>query len=563
MLPPDQRSEATSATSAAAMSRRLVGVAGNVLPIVVGLLGVFAILARTPFGARITPDPVSYLATARNLLRGRGFVSFNGAPYTDWPPLFPAAIAAMTVLVGRVHRAVTLLNALAFGAAAAAAGVWTRRRTGSAVEGAAVAIAAVRAMPLVYVAVYAWSEPLYVLLTLLALFALAAYDRSGRRRTLVLAATLASAAALTRYVGVAGIATGVLVTLVRRGARWRRRVGDALLFGVLATLPNALWSLRNYFASGHLTGDRRTAIGSLAHNVGLYLSIVGGWVIPPDAPEPARLMAGAAFLAFSLAIGVLVWRRSRSEGEMRPILPLAIYLIVYTALLLASATLTPIDPVGDRLMVPLVLPGIVALGCTLYPARRRIGRPRLRWTAQAGALAVFALWIAMATGPAAEAAEVQNAREEANLRDWRLSGVGRYLRHRHIPGTVFSNDPWTLFLMTGIRARMAPMIRRSHPALPAAPELQDYEDYLGDGPEWVVWLDRQPGGRDDLPRTLVALSQRLALIPVRQSGDGAVYFVTDQEDPAPRGSCPPGKPGTVICVVPIRRPPPRSAGSGR
>jgi hypothetical protein len=528
--------------------------AGGWLPVAVGVLGVCAILARTPFGARITPDPVSYLATARNLLRGRGFVSFNGVPYTDWPPLFPVAIAGVAVFVGRVHRAVTLLNALLFGTAAAAAGVWTRRRTGSALAGLAVSVAAIRATPLVYVAVYAWSEPLYALLTLLALFALAAYDRGGRQRTLLLAALLASAAALTRYVGLAGIGAGVLVALFRRGAGWRRRIGDALLFGAVAATPNALWSLRNYLVSGHLTGDRRTAVGSLAHNVGLSLSTLGGWVIPPDASDAARTIAGGVCLLAASSLFLAAWtRRSRSDG-LRPLLPLALYLALYTALLLASATLTPIDPIGDRLMVPLVLPGLVLLGCTAHAALRGVHRRALRRAGQAAALAGFALWLVAATGPRAEATEVQNAREEANLRDWRLSAVGRYLRHRPIPGTVFSNDPWTLFTMTGVASRVAPTIARAHRALPTAPELQDYEDYLGDGPEWIVWLDREPsGGGNDLPRTLVALSQRVAVIPVRQGADGAVYLVTDREDPAPRGSCLPGKPGRVICVVPIRR----------
>jgi 4-amino-4-deoxy-L-arabinose transferase-like glycosyltransferase len=561
-LPPESQVRADRASNAPASSvdggaprpwlARLAVLAGGLLPVAVGIFGCFAILARTPFGARITPDAVSYLSAARNLLRGRGFITYAGVPYTDWPPLFPAAIAAVALLVGRVHRAATLLGALLFGLSAAVAGVWTRRRSGSVAAGVAVAIAAVRAVPLVYVSVYAWSEPLYILTTLLALFALAAYDGSGRRRWFALSVVLASAATMTRYVGIAGIAAGGAAMLLRRGATWRRRVVDALLFGALSAMPNVLWSIRNDAVSGHLTGDRRTTVGSLAHNVWLYVGTVGGWIIPPSSAESARVIAGSVLIASAVALGAIVWMRVRRSGELRPLFPLLLYFTFYSALLLATATLTRIDPIGDRLMSPLVLPGLVAFGCTLAAGVRRIQNRRIRAGARLAGAAVLGLWLVSATGRTAESTEVQNAREEKNMRDWRLSSVGRYLRHRQIPGTVFSNDPWALFMMTGIASRVAPTIGRLHPAVPTAAELREYDDYLGDGAVWIVWLDRWPDGRQDATRTLVALSQRMALIPVRRGADGAVYYVTDLEDPAPRGSCLPGQPARVICIVPIR-----------
>ncbi|MDB4950841.1 MAG: hypothetical protein JWM27_3490 [Gemmatimonadetes bacterium] len=525
-------------------------VAGILLPALACAAGVGLVLARTPFGARITPDSVSYLATARHLLQGRGFATYNGDAYTEWPPLFPLAIAAGTALLGDAHRAATYINALAFGGLAAAASAWTWRRTRSPLTAAAVCAACLRSAPLVLVAVYAWSEPLYLLLSLLALFALAAYDAQPRRARLVLAALLSSAAMLTRYVGVAGIATGGLLILLRPGSTWPRRTVDALLFGAIGIAGNVLWSLRNYHVAGNLTGGRKTAHIPLSHNVALLLGTLGGWVLPAESADGMRIAAGAACVAAGIALAVLAGRMRDVRPALRPLVPPATYVVLYAALLLASATLTPIDPVGDRLAVPLLAPALVAAACAAHALLARVRARRPRWALKLAAAGVFAVWVALATGEDAEAAVIQDPAEEAAARDWRQSDVGRWLHAHSLPGHVFSNDPWTLHMMTGRAVRLGPIVPRDRPALPTAAALQDYEDYLGDGPVWFVWLDRDPDG---YPRTLVALAQRVALLPVARLGDGVVYRLTDEEDPLPRGGCLAGRPGERMCLAAVPR----------
>src|SRR5262249_33628277 len=82
----------------------------------------------------------------------------------------------------------------------------------------------------------AWSEPLFLVLALAALFALE--RATADPRWVLPAGLIAGISVLDRYAGIALVATGVLVLL------WRR-ITLAVLYGAVAVLPLALWIARD------------------------------------------------------------------------------------------------------------------------------------------------------------------------------------------------------------------------------------------------------------------------------------------------------------------------------
>ena len=92
---------------------------------VLALAGALAILVPTlRHGSGLTPDSASYIAAARNLVRGHGATLYDGRPMTLWPPLFPAVMAAMSA-VTRLDpiRLAPFLCAALFGFTVYAAGL--------------------------------------------------------------------------------------------------------------------------------------------------------------------------------------------------------------------------------------------------------------------------------------------------------------------------------------------------------------------------------------------------------------------------------------------------------
>jgi 4-amino-4-deoxy-L-arabinose transferase-like glycosyltransferase len=477
----------------------------------VAVAGMAVVLLRTRGGPHLSPDSVSYVQSARNLAAGRGLVTFNGEPYVDWPPLFPAVLAAVSALGIDAEQAARWVNAAAFGTIAAAGGWWVRRRTGSLAAGAAASAVLLRAAALVFVAEYAWSEPLFLLLSLLALIALAAFARRGDGRTLAAAGLLTAGAVLTRYVGLAAIGAGAMVILARPDG-WRRKTRNAALFGALSCLPLAAWLARNARITGTLTGGRAVVAASLPGNVRLLLLAAGTWLLPPSVAEGARIAAGCA-LAAATVLAAARLRRGGPRGDVLPPFALA---VLYAALLLAMATFTPMDQIGDRLVAPL-LPPVVLVLALAAPAVRARGRG---WTVAAAGL--LAAWLAFSPLRTPEGLDAEASAVDYAMPRWRRAPLAAWLRAHPPRGGVFSNEPWGLFETTRISAAAAP----GSPDADGDPDLPIERAELGDSvdagrPQYLVWW-AQPD-TDASPDD--ALGEGFAAELVHREPSGAVYLI--------------------------------------
>jgi hypothetical protein len=130
-------------------------------------------------------------------------------------------------------------------------------------------MAAVAAMThlLSWFAPWAASELLFVALSVWFLHAL----ESGASLRLLI--PLAALASLTRYVGVTILATGILILA------WRREWKRAICFGILASLPLAIWIGRNWIYTGTLIGLRVPSPFGVGEVVSAYYHVVGWWAL--------------------------------------------------------------------------------------------------------------------------------------------------------------------------------------------------------------------------------------------------------------------------------------------
>ncbi len=228
-------------------------------------LGSGVVLAATRHGAGASPDSVVYIGVARNLLAGRGLTEPFGAeldtPLTRYPPLYPVLLAAggpvgVDPLVTSRWLAALLAGANVFLAGLALRSLLPFSRWLPLIG----SLLVLTGYPLLAMHSMAWSEPLFLLLSFLGLFLLAAHLDRGRTATLVGAGLLIGLAFLTRYAAIPFLAAGVLGLLFMGRRPVVRRLGSAALFTVLAALPTALWTVRNVAVAD--TAARRDACTS-------------------------------------------------------------------------------------------------------------------------------------------------------------------------------------------------------------------------------------------------------------------------------------------------------------
>ncbi len=317
------------------------------------LAGLVAVVAATGKGVYVTPDAVFYVGTARNWLDGHGFTPPAGLPPREhFPPLFTVVLAGLGL---DPLDAARVVNALAFAAIVLLVGLVVRARTGSVPAGLVASVLTLAAHDLLTYSASALSEPLFILLAVSALVALAAHLERPRPALLVGAAALVGAAFSTRYVGVALVVVGTGALL------WRRRWLDTAVFAAVSCLPVAAW------LAWAGSGDRPVVFHPFGWDyLGQAVRPLTRWVVPWPGPPVGFVIAVAVVIG-----GVVLTRR----GPRHPLPVLLVtFSVAYLVVLLGYRTFT--DATGRldaRFLSPLHVVAILLAVPALW--RRPLLRP--------------------------------------------------------------------------------------------------------------------------------------------------------------------------------------------
>lgn len=269
--------------------------------VLLALSGTFLILFATPQGMGLSDDSIAYIAGARSILSGQGYREAwlaSNQPVTHFPPGYSTALALVGLSGLDPLRGTRLVNALMFGANIFLLGLIGWRMTRSQIAGIALAFLLLVNGQLFRVHTTAMSEPLFIFFTLAAFLAFSQYfineERfftssqkqlgvlgalGGSKGFLLLAAVLTAFAYLTRYAGLALLAT-FLVSLFILHPTWKQRLTSAGIF-LLGFLPFALaWSARNRLLTDNATNRQLVYHPITAENIQLGISNFAAFILP-------------------------------------------------------------------------------------------------------------------------------------------------------------------------------------------------------------------------------------------------------------------------------------------
>jgi 4-amino-4-deoxy-L-arabinose transferase-like glycosyltransferase len=352
-------------------------------------IGMFLVWYSTVWGAGLISDSFQYTAGARNFAHGNGFSLPYGngelQPMTKYAPLFSFVLAGFELAGISVLQGARIINIILFGLNIFMVFYSTRRLAHS--NGFALLAALLFATSFVTVEVHSWalSEPLYLSLSLAFILLIQKYFEENRASWLILAALAASAAFLTRYVGVSLVMTIGIILLLNRTAL-KQRVRDFLLFGGIAVLPIALWSLRGYLFTRTLN-DRAIAFHPLTiKNYVSAIDVIYGWFFPKSLVQGAEKIFLALTAAALILLFLLFWKsRKVSTGgpikNLNPEKKIAVlhglYIVLYGLLIIASKTW--IDPdigLSDRILSPMLVSMLILLATGLSFLWNNYGKAR-------------------------------------------------------------------------------------------------------------------------------------------------------------------------------------------
>ena len=497
------------------------------------LFAAVLVLIRTSgFGAGITHDSVAYVYAAESVISGKGFVYFGyGTPFVQWPPLFPVLLAGAQWLGIDMLEAARFLNAVVQGLILLFSGIWLSGRLKSKVLFVAAQLTLVFSMPLLYVAGYVWTEPLFILFSILFLTMLGDYSTSRRRADLLWASVFCALACLTRYIGVTLIAAGVIILLLVK-EKTSRRLKDILLFGFVSSTPLAAWLIRNYAVFSSFAGTREASRYTLVQNIRAVFDTVASWFVPsPILAGTLRGVMGAAAAAVILAaLLFLAGQALKIAGRggiaagtdpgLASVLPHMCILAVYTVYLAVSAARVAIDAISNRLMAPVYISLILLL---FFAADRVLGmlKNRGRTRIIGGVLiVVVCVWLVypLSTSIVLLKKSIDSGAGGYSSEKWKYSEMINYLKEQKTQCQVYSNNPDAIRILAGIPAEYTPKNN--------GPEQYGFERFrekVNNGDcSIVVWFDSGPAGTILSPADL---NRFFVLETVEEKADGTIYEI--------------------------------------
>ena len=445
----------------------------SLLLIGLAAFGAFGIWVREiPYGVGITVDSVSYIAAARSLLDGEGFLHWNGDPLTVYPPLFSSSLALIGWFGPSPAAVAGPLNAVAFGATLLVWTWWLRQRLRCRWLAAWLGLVLAVSPPLVLVSTYAWSEPLFILFCTLGLVCLDRFRDTQRPAPLLWAALYAALACLTRTLGLAVIAAGASLLLLPQTGAFRIKARRALVFGTLAAGPFGLWTVRNVALSGMAGRTFGTPQGEAWFGNSWFSNMaLGGvtlvewvlgrfdlhvaartWLAQAEGGPALAVQIGIALLwalglgglAYASRTGVLRWRQP-GTAEL-----LLLFIGFYAGLLLVAINTTweSVEPINHRYLAPLYAPCAFLAAWSLDVLFQRVKPRSLRrsnlWAGSALAVLCVGLWPHFQLYARLFQAHWQQGTAFTDRR-WTTSETLAYLRtHPLAGGEVWSNNPASL-----------------------------------------------------------------------------------------------------------------------
>jgi hypothetical protein len=464
-------------------------------------------------GIGISPDSVTYLSAARNLIQGNGFKSFDNLPVVDFPFAYPFLLTIISFFT-RLDplQFGCVLNGLLFGLLLYISGGIMNGFQNSSGWYKRILLSCILLSPAIQeVYTLLWSETLFLLLIMLFIVGMTNYFRQSTIRWLLISILLCAVACLTRYAGVFLVIAGSGMIFLNRENNWPKRIFHSVLFAILSIIPLLVNIIRNRVLTGFATGPRSksdTGIWKIMENFG---GVLCDWLLLNRNTGLAIFLTISILLVFALAIGYLQRHKSKYRFEY----VMAFTGLVYCLFMLATAKLTRYEQFTNRLLSPMFIPLLWSLTWWI-PGFLSQQSYRLKWIYGLTILILGAwfLKIQMAADyeyfDGVKDAGVPGYQEDSFVQSEIVKYLKENIRILNPRYEVYSNAGDAFYFITRLPARQLPFN--------AFPDRVG--QYYNMGNTYLVWFNDLDN--PEMP-DLNSILKNKNMILLKQLPDGAVY----------------------------------------
>ncbi|HAV78381.1 MAG TPA: hypothetical protein DCX53_13620 [Anaerolineae bacterium] len=449
--------------------------------LLLAVAGTYLVLQATPEGLSLSDDSIAYVAGARSMLAGEGYREAwlaSNEPVTHFPPGFSSVLAFFGLFGLDPLRGTRLVNALLFGLNTGLLGIIAWRMTPSLTAGLVLAALFVTSGEMLQVHTSAMSEPLFIFLSLCAFWNFDLYFERppssvgrgiiGEWWWLAACAAFAGMAFLTRYAGLALVATFIVAIIVLRST-WRKRITSIGIF-LAGFLPFALgWALRNRMLADSATNRVLAWHPITAENFTIGVRVFSEFFIPIETwRREIFKQTGIVEAMIVIVLGaVLVWTLSkawryiskprqaaaleRGGKESREVISFTtgLYIFAYLASIVASMTMFDAATKFKLRIVSPVFVGLFILVVALGIWMRKNYRPFV------AVMMILVLGLSVYKQSNTFAHLSKGGLGYASFQ-WYDSEAMAYLRDLPDDVKIYTNEPAAVYLYVGRGANVLP-----------------------------------------------------------------------------------------------------------
>ncbi len=524
----------------------------GIFSICMGLVAMLLLLLCTSrYGIGLSPDSTNYIFSARSLLAGNG-LPLDGI-MAQQAPLFPILLSVSSLSGLDPLESARYLNTLLFGLIIFVSACWLRKEINTHIFFATAILTLLLGMKILSVSIFAWTEPLFILLSLLSLFFLNKFLESWDKSSFIFAVIFVALACLCRYIGVTIILTGVVLILLRkRDTGILKKLACCVSYALLSAIPLVIIAVRNQLGTGTLFGIRFPSGSNISVNIQNVLKTIGSWFLPGNTPAIVRIIVVAGVIIGLCTVFYL--RRRELIKALKPISlfsTLGTFIFIYSSFVLISASLVAYDPLSNRLMIPIYIPLVMLTFLLLDNLPDVIGWSNLKRILNAIPPKVLSMlgikasqiskeplltprvkmiltlllgfWIVFIGAKTAlfTVAAMENGAGGYNTEIWRTSETMLYLEDNPLSGHIYSNGADVLYILLDLPDVESIPRKAENISTSSTKDFESLNQTISEEDVYLVWFDNNDW-RDYLysPGELGVI-YRLEIVEI--TSDGSIY----------------------------------------
>ena len=319
--------------------------------------GLFIVIATGPYGVGISADSVTYISVSRNFTSGLGLLDYNMNPLVSYPPMYSILVSVFSNLLNKDPiQTIPFLNAILFAATIFLSGIFLKNTFQNR------AVYLLGLIPLLFSASYlrvftmAWTEPLFIVITIGYFLILQKYLDTKRLSQLIWLSIVITLACLTRYVGITLYLCTIICQIFLINQTISDRIKHLTIVSIIPGLTFASWLFRNNFLTGSMTGSRMISNYSLVDNLISAIDTLLSWFLPERLTE-SRYIYPFLVIFFLGNLYLIIKNRKLLQVFISSLYkPIVVFIIIYLGFLLLTSQTSFWQLIDNRYLTPIYLP---------------------------------------------------------------------------------------------------------------------------------------------------------------------------------------------------------------